>query len=205
MIDTKLRRFFQPMFTIMAKPFVLLGIPPDFITLLAFLCGVLASLCIAFGSIPVALGLLWVSGLLDILDGTVARLSGKSSRIGAFLDLIFDRMVESLVILGFFFLLPEHALAYLVFFIAVIFNFSTFIVAGALFTNTGNKSMHYDFGLAERTETFLVFTLMLVLPAYVPIVLMVFNGIIFLTGMIRFARILRYGNRGVGVGKEKSS
>jgi len=135
--------------------------------------------------------------LLDILDGTVARLSGRSSKIGAFLDLVFDRMVESAIILGFFFFLPEHALAYLVFFIAVLFNFTTFMVAGALFPNTGNKSMHYDIGLVERTETFFIFTLMLLWPTYVPIMLMIFNAIVFLTGIIRFVRIVKLENGGI--------
>jgi len=197
MIDTKLRRFFQPIFTSIAKPFVALRIHPDIITLMAFISGAIAGLCIAFGCIISALVLLWISGLLDILDGTVARLSGRSSKIGAFLDLVFDRMVESAIILGFFFFLPEHALAYLVFFIAVLFNFTTFMVAGALFPNTGNKSMHYDIGLVERTETFFIFTLMLLWPTYVPIMLMIFNAIVFLTGIIRFVRIVKLENGGI--------
>lgn len=51
--------------------------------------------------------------------------------------------------------------------------------------------MHYDVGLAERTETFIVFSLMILFQKYTYIILMSFNGIIFLTGFIRFFRIIR--------------
>lgn len=70
--------------------------------------------------------------MLDVLDGTVARLTGCSTKIGAYVDLIFDRMVEASVIMGFYFLLPQYALAYLLFFVSVLFNFTTFIVAGTI-------------------------------------------------------------------------
>ena len=52
--------------------------------------------------------------------------------------------------------------------------------------------MHYDIGIAERTETFLAFSLMIVFPLASVIILFVFDGIIFLTGVQRFARIMRY-------------
>lgn len=194
MIDTKLRKYFQPAFALVAKPFILLHIHPDTITLVAFLLGIVSSVFIGLDQVWLPLALLWVSGLLDVLDGTVARETGKSSKIGAYLDLVFDRMVEAAIILAFYFLAPEHALAYLVFFTAVLFNFTTFIIAGALFSNTGSKSMHYDIGLAERTETFIVFTLMLLFQSQITPILMVFNGVIVLTGVIRFVRIIQFNN-----------
>jgi archaetidylinositol phosphate synthase len=192
MIDSKLRNLFQPMFSLAAKPLMSMGIHPDAVTSIAFIIGISASIFLGLGYIALPIGLLWLSGLLDVLDGTMARLTGKSSKIGAYLDMVFDRMVEASVILAFYFVAPEHALAYLVFFVAVLFNFTTFIIAGALFSNTGYKSMHYDIGLAERTETFLVFTLMMLMQNNITTILMIFNGIIFLTGLIRFIRIINF-------------
>jgi phosphatidylglycerophosphate synthase len=136
--------------------------------------------------------LLWISGLLDVLDGSVARLTGKSSASGAYMDLIFDRMVEAFIILGFTILAPANYIAYILFYISVIFNFTTFIVAGALFKNDSKKSMHYDTGIAERTETFIVFSLMLIFKNHITVILMVFNAIIFLTGIIRFYKVIKY-------------
>lgn len=193
MIDTKLRGGFQPFFNKMAGVLIKLKIQPDTITIAAFIIGLMAGGFIALDMRLLGLLLLWCSGLLDVLDGSVARLSGKSTKWGAYMDLIFDRMVEAAIILGFYFLMPEHALVYILFFVAVLFNFTTFMVAGALFSNTGEKSMHYDVGIAERTETFIVFSLMILFPKQIHIILGIFNGIIFLTGSIRFHRIQQNG------------
>ncbi|WP_461204839.1 CDP-alcohol phosphatidyltransferase family protein [Clostridium sp. DL1XJH146] len=192
MIDTKYRKRVQPWFDYLAKGFVKCKLSPNIITIAAFIIGIIASVFLSQGFIIIALVLLWMSGLFDVIDGTVARLTNKSSRAGAYMDLVFDRMVEAAVILGFYFWYPEYSFAYLVFFISVIFNFSTFMVAGALFRNEGSKSMHYDIGIAERTETFIAFSLMMIFNQYLFWILMIFNAIIFITGIIRFFRIVRY-------------
>ncbi|SNS83713.1 Phosphatidylglycerophosphate synthase [Anaerovirgula multivorans] len=192
MIDTKCRTKFQPIFDIMAKQLVILNITPKSITWLAFGVGTLASLFAAGGWMISSILALWLSGLLDVLDGTVARLTGKTSKGGAYMDLILDRMVEAIYILAFTYRFPQANYAYFLFYIVVIFNFTTFIVAGALFQNDGVKSMHYDIGIAERTETFIVFTLMALLPSYIFPILMTFNAIILITGIIRFRVVLKY-------------
>lgn len=192
MIDSRWRGKFQPAFDAAGKGFVYFGIKPGTITAAAFVTGAISGVCIALGRPFIAVGLLWLSGLLDVMDGTVARLTGSSSMTGAYMDLILDRMVEAAVILGFAWLLPGNSFAYLLFFVSVIFNFSTFVVAGALFKNTGRKSMHYDVGMAERTETFIVFTMMAIFSQYLFHILMVFNLIIFITGIQRFLKVIRY-------------
>lgn len=189
-----MRDFFQPAFNTLSGPLVKAGISANTLTGLAFTSGLCAGGLIAIGQVPAGASVLWFSGLLDVLDGSVARLSGKSSKAGAYMDLILDRMVEAAIILGFAWWFPEPVFAYLLFFSAVIFNFSTFIVAGALFANTGKKSMHYDVGLAERTETFLVFTAMAVWPQEIHAILMVFNLVIFYTGIQRFVKVIRFLN-----------
>jgi len=192
MIDTKLRGVVQPHFNSIGRVFLRCGLKPNTITWSAFVVGVLSGLLTSLDMRFLAFSALWISGLLDVIDGTVARLSNKSSVKGAYMDLILDRMVETAFILGFTFLIPQGYLAYILFLISVIFNFSTFIVAGALFENTGLKSMHYDIGLIERTETFIVFSSMLFLKEYSFLILTVFSMLIILTGIIRFARIMKY-------------
>ncbi|MBK5241225.1 CDP-alcohol phosphatidyltransferase family protein [Clostridium sp.] len=192
MIDTRWRGRFEPMFNFLARILVSLKIKPNAITIVAFAIGLFSAIFIGFNKPIVALILLWISGLLDALDGSVARLTGKSSPQGAYMDLIFDRMVEAFIILGFTILAPANYIAYILFYISVIFNFTTFIVAGALFKNASEKSMHYDTGIAERTETFIVFSLMLIFTNHITIILMLFNGIIFFTGIIRFHKVIKY-------------
>lgn len=191
MIDTKLRHKAQPFFDGAGRALHRAGFTPGQITLAAFVTGICAGFLISRQWLVLALGLLWLSGFLDVLDGTVARLTGRVSPTGAFMDLILDRMVEAAVILGFYTLTPEHALAHLLFFVGVIFNFSTFLAAGALFTNKGDKSMHYDPGILERTETFLLFTAMILWPVGRFGLLMAFNTLMFVTGILRFYRLIR--------------
>ncbi len=189
MLDSKARKYIQKGMDAIAKYSGLIYLHPNVITSLAFALGLICAYTISKGYTIAAFVLLWVSGGLDVLDGTVARLTNKSSKFGAYLDMIFDRMVEAAIILGFYFFAPVHSLTYLLFFVAVLFNFTTFMLAGNLFANTGVKSMHYDFGLAERTETFIFFSLLILFPSYIVIILNIFNALIFVTGIIRIVRI----------------
>jgi archaetidylinositol phosphate synthase len=194
-IDTRWRGEFEPMFNFLARILVRFKIKPNYITIAALAIGLLSAIFIGFNRLLIALILLWISGLLDVLDGSVARLMGTSSALGAYMDLIFDRMVEAFIILGFAILAPTSYLAYILFYISVIFNFTTFVLAGTLFKNVGEKSMHYDTGIAERTETFIAFSLMLIFKNHITLILMTFNAIIFLTGIMRFYKVIKYSKR----------
>ncbi len=190
MIDSTSRKYVQSGFDRFAKVTRIHKIHPNKITVLGFVIGVLASIAVGYGALVVGLVLLWISGGLDVLDGTVARLTSKSSTLGAYLDLVFDRVVEGVLIFGFYIFMPENAIAYFIFFIGAMFNFSTFMLAGNLFKNKGKKSMHYDSGLVERTETFIVFSLMMIFPQWSFGALMVFNVLMILTGIRRMGRII---------------
>ncbi len=192
MIDTEGRKYVQRPFDGAAKTLKLIKLHPNVITVLAFVLGITSFIFLSLGYQIQALILLWLSGAFDVLDGTVARLTGKSSKIGAYLDMIFDRLVECLVIIGFYFFMPQFAVSYFIFFLGMTFNYTTFVLAGALFQNTGNKSMHYDIGIVERTECFICFSVMMIFPVSIPIVLNIFNFLMILTGGIRMAKIIKY-------------
>lgn len=57
---------------------------------------------------PLALLFFLVSASFDFIDGTIARLKKMVTKKGAYLDTIFDRYVEGIVLFGFLFLpLPD--------------------------------------------------------------------------------------------------
>ncbi len=196
MIDTTGRKHVQGAFNGAAKFLKLINLHPNVITIIAFILGIVSFVFLSIGYVFTALVLLWLSGTFDVLDGTVARLTGKSSKLGAYLDMIFDRLVECFIILGFYFYMPEFALSYFIFFIGMIFNYSTFVLAGSLFKNTGNKSMHYDIGIVERTESFICFSAMMIFPQYIFIILNIFNALMILTGILRMSRIIKHETQG---------
>ena len=158
-------------------------------TLCAFIFGVLSAFCIGYEYTSYALIFLWLSGLCDVLDGTIARLTNTTHPFGAYTDLIADRMVEAALMVGFAVRYPEHYLTYIFFLIALLFHFSTFVVSGLVFENKGPKSMHYDRSIVERAEAFVVFSFMMLYPQAIFYILMPFTVIIFISGCTRFIRV----------------
>ena len=189
MIETYLRPKAQPYFDFFGSQLIPYA-SPNTITICALIFGLCAMVSIAVDYLLVGILCILLSGACDILDGTVARLTNSSTSRGAYIDLIVDRMVEAAIILGFMIRYPQHHIAYTTFFIAVLLHFSTFLAAGALFTNTGNKSMHYDKSIVERAEAFVVFILMLLFPQYLFYTLACFNGVVFLSVLSRFVRVI---------------
>jgi len=96
------------------------------------------------------------------------------------------------MIFGFLYWMPEYTWMYLLFLSGMIFNFSTFLAAGSLYQNLGEKSMHYDSGLLERSETFVFFSLVLLFPKITFILFLIFNVLMFITGVRRFYGIYRF-------------
>jgi CDP-diacylglycerol--glycerol-3-phosphate 3-phosphatidyltransferase len=76
------------------------GISPNLLTLIGFAFAVGVAYVLATGHLQIGGVLLAVAGLFDALDGTLARLAGRNSRFGAFLDSTVDRLSEAVIFLG---------------------------------------------------------------------------------------------------------
>jgi phosphatidylglycerophosphate synthase len=190
MLEAKLRSNIQPLFEYIS--YALPGtVTPNGLTICALATGLIAGSCIALGYLVYAFIALWISGLCDVLDGTRARQTGMQNPLGAYIDLISDRTVESAIIVGFAYIYPQHMFLYLLFVISVLLHFSTFLAAGALFPNTGTKSIYYDHSLIERFEAFIGFSLMLIIPSSISQILSILNLLIFYSAVMRFKRVLQ--------------
>lgn len=76
-----------------------LGLRPNHISFLGFFASLMAGISFAFW--PFAGGLLTLlTGLLDTLDGSLARALGQTKKYGAFLDSVLDRYTELVIYLG---------------------------------------------------------------------------------------------------------
>jgi phosphatidylglycerophosphate synthase len=77
-----------------------LGLTPNSLTVLGFGISVVAAFA-ASQQAWIAAGLLVVfGGVFDLFDGALARATNKVSRLGAFLDSVFDRAGESVLYVG---------------------------------------------------------------------------------------------------------
>lgn len=165
MLDTRARKYVQPAIEQVAKWLLKVGLTANQVTLISFFIGVMTGPFIYFEYMGWAIFALWLSGFLDAVDGSMARLT-KSTAWGTVLDASLDRVVEISVILGLAFLFPEVMWAMLLLSVSIIYAMTVFLTVGAVSDNKGIKSFHYPTGLAERTEGFILFTLMIIVTKY---------------------------------------
>lgn len=83
-----------------ARVLARLGFTPNMVTIIGLLLNVGVAAVLASGQ-PVLGGVfVLVANAFDMLDGALARVTGKASRFGAFLDSNLDRYAEALIFLG---------------------------------------------------------------------------------------------------------
>ncbi len=190
MLDTHARKWVQPSIEGTARHFLKRGLSANQVTVTAFLVGSATGLVYYLGFPIVAVLLLWLSGFLDAVDGTMARLT-KPSPFGTVMDVTFDRIVEISVILGVALLHPDIMWALLLLSVSIIISMTIFLTVGAVSEKQGMKSFFYQAGLAERTEGFILFSVMMLLPSIVLWTTLVFFVVELYTGLQRFLEAKR--------------
>ena len=180
MLDTNARKYVQPVLDAVARACARLGISANGLTVAGMLAG-LAAACLVVQDYPVAgVAVLWLSGLMDAADGTLARLT-KPSPLGAILDITFDRVVEVAVILALAYNHPDARFLLVLLAGIIAIAMSLFLSIGAAVANQSVKSFHYAPGLGERTEAFICLSLMVLDSARLALWTWVFIGVIVFT------------------------
>jgi CDP-diacylglycerol--glycerol-3-phosphate 3-phosphatidyltransferase len=94
-----LRTAFKGIVEPIAAFLIRLGIKPNTVTLSGLVGHIVAGYLVIIGHVTAAGIVTLVMAPVDFLDGTMARLSGESSILGAFVDSVTDRYSE-LILLG---------------------------------------------------------------------------------------------------------
>ncbi|HEY7376839.1 MAG TPA: CDP-alcohol phosphatidyltransferase family protein [Polyangia bacterium] len=76
------------------------GIPPNGVTVLATLSGCASGVAVAFGRLSLGGWLFILSGILDTLDGKLARARNRVTPAGAAFDSLLDRYADGAVLFG---------------------------------------------------------------------------------------------------------
>ena len=87
------RRGFSPLLSVLLR----LGVTPNHITIVAFLINLGAAVLIVFDYYTAAASIIIVASLLDLVDGSLARRTGKTTPFGSFLDSTLDRLSEGVI------------------------------------------------------------------------------------------------------------
>lgn len=135
------------------------GVRANYATAAGAVSGMLSGVAFAWGHNAAALTALWISALLDAVDGTIARIFERATPIGGVLDLSLDRVVEAAVLLGIVWRRPFLNFAALTVLASWYVNITIFVAVGAAI-GAGAKLIHYPPGLLERTEALVFFTLL---------------------------------------------
>ena len=89
-----LKKIYMPVGVALYK----LHFPPNLITLLSLLFGMLSAYAFYQGKLITGASFLLLSGLFDLADGIVARLSDRASKFGAVFDWVADKWVDGFVL-----------------------------------------------------------------------------------------------------------
>lgn len=186
MLDTYCRKYIQPGIKIGANAAIKMGFSANTVTILAMALGVCSSIIYYFNFSVIAVLILWFSGYLDAVDGTIARETNCKSDFGTVMDITFDRVVESSIILAVALKYPHTQLKCLILMIAILISMTIFLTTGPLAENKGEKTFHYQAGVAERTEGFIFLSLMMLINEKVEILIVIFIILVLFTAGQRF-------------------
>src|ERR1700674_801252 len=129
------------------------NVNPNTITTVGTLLTIAAGVVYAFGHIMTAGWLMSVTAVFDVIDGQVARRTGKSTVFGAFYDSTLDRVADGALMAGltvFYMTSPVHHNIYMVV-VCLVGIIGTFLVS---YTRARAESLGVDakVGVMQRPE-----------------------------------------------------
>lgn len=195
MLDGAAKSIIQPTLDRIGRVLAGWGISANHVTIAGLLIGVFAGAAIIWEQFIAAVVLILASRALDGLDGAVARATAPSD-FGGFLDIVLDFAFYGLIPLAFIIQDPQQngiagGLLLLSFYVngASFLAFATIAQKRGLSTEArGEKSFYFTTGLAEASETLLVFLAFCLLPGYFAWIAIFFAILCFYTALSRIVQ-----------------
>ena len=178
-----LRETLRPALEKVGKGFASTGLSPNFWTvvglIIALSSAVVYGMGIEFGLIIGGI-LLLVSGFFDMVDGQVARVTGKTSKKGSYMDSMFDKIAEVAIFFGI--LVGGYAEPYLVFLAITLSLLVSYARAKSDIINVKLQGI----GIGERAERLLVIAIIGIIGfmEYAVIIVVIIAGITLIQRMI---------------------
>ena len=179
------RLFFSPLAALLAP-----HISPNQMTLLSCILGI----CVIpayyyFGAWCGTLALL-LSGIADVLDGSIARKRGESSPVGGIYDILSDRVVESAAIIALYVAIPDSGIICLFMLSSILLCITSFLLSGIHTPKDGKKSFYYSPGFMERAEAFTFFIAIMWLPNWFIGLGLLFTALVLWTTYVRMKELI---------------
>jgi phosphatidylglycerophosphate synthase len=199
MIDAEIRAALAPAFDRIAARLARYGIPPLAVTATGLILALGAAVAAALALWWLALALWLVSRVPDGIDGPRGRARGGGTPLGGWADISADLAAYGAFVVGCAVGNPDARVACLVLLLTYYVNGGSLLALSAAATERrierpDERTFHFTRGLAEGTETIVVHSLMVLVPAWMPLLAWGFAGaVLFTIGQrIRLAfRVLR--------------
>jgi archaetidylinositol phosphate synthase len=178
-----LRDTLKPALEKMGRGFASTGLSPNFWTAVglgfAILSAIVYGMGVEFGLIIGGI-LLLVSGFFDMVDGQVARVTGKTSKKGSYIDSMFDKIAEVVIFFGI--LVGGYAEPYLVFLAITLSLLVSYARAKSDIINVKLQGI----GIGERAERLLAIAIIGIIGfmEYAVIIVVIIAGITLIQRMI---------------------
>lgn len=176
MFDERFRAVFAGVVAGPVHALARLGVSPNQVTVAAGVIGAGAGLLVARGHAIAGLAVWLGSRVLDGMDGVLARETGRGSAFGGYLDITFDMIAYSAMLLGIDVVHPEGGVVWAVILAGyLLVTTSTLALAAALEAKQDklvhtDRSVRFTPGFAEAGETTATYVLLVLLPEFaVPI------------------------------------
>ncbi len=169
-----------------------LGVRADVVTVVGMLLAVCTAFAIGRGLLYLGVALITVGGLMDFLDGAVAKAAGTASKRGAFFDSVSDRVADALILGGVaWYLLTGHSpklalLPFAILGVSTIVSYERAKAESLGFTAKG--------GLMERAERLILLSIGLFFHVVLVPVLWILLVLTAGTAAGRFLRVWRQAN-----------
>lgn len=192
MLDVWTLKLIKPPLVATAKQLKQRGVSANQVTVVGFALGMLAIPTLAFEYYYWALGFILANRISDGIDGALARETHPTDS-GGYLDIVFDFIFYSGVVLGFALANPaENAIAACVLVFAFMGTGSSFLAYAIMAERHQIKSLDYPSkgfyylgGLTEGTETIALYILFCLLPNFFPHLAYGFAALCFITTFTR--------------------
>ena len=162
----RLRYIFRPLVNLIAKGLIRIGVTPNLATIIMFCFSVLSFIFLVFFQNLLCFSILvFLTGLFDGVDGSIARLTNKTSALGGFFDSVMDRTSEFFIFLGLI-IFSWTQFLWNIFDMKIIL-FISFLVSTMISYSRSRAEVFFkgdfDIGLMARSERlFYLFTTMII-------------------------------------------
>ena len=158
------REIFDGLSEKIGKSFSKIPMSPNQWTILSLILSVVTAYFLIKQDFVYASVVFFFMACLDIIDGSVARVSQKATKFGAYLDTVMDRITEFLVVFGLFFVnLPDFLLSSKRWLLILFFGsqMTTYVKAAAFEKKLTDKELRG--GILERPERLILLFIVILL------------------------------------------